>query len=62
MQYLNEDAPTTFYFKDDAGQTITFDIDGTTYDCFKITSIAAGCGTTEILDIVTCSSPTAVGV
>lgn len=58
MQYLNEDAPTTFYFKDDAGQTITFDIDGTTYDCFKITSIAAGCGTTEIPDIVTCSSPT----
>lgn len=58
MQYLNEDAPTTFYFKDDTGQTITFDIDGTTYDCFKITSIAAGCGTTEIPDIVTCSSPT----
>lgn len=61
MQYLNEDAPTTFYFKDDTGQTITFDIDGTTYDCFKITSIAAGCGTTEIPDIVTCSS-TAEGV
>lgn len=61
MQYLNEDGSTTFQIKNSSGVIQTFEIAGTEYDCFKISSIPAGCGTSDLPVTQTCSSPS-VGV
>jgi hypothetical protein len=61
MQYLNEDGATTFQIKNSSGVVQSFEIDGVDYDCFKITSIPAGCGTSDLTTApVTCGDTVGV--